>query len=129
MDRDPKVPRAHPQKVVAKRGWQYTLDQSPEEDKAETMDWPTEWDIEGELNDEWAVGERQPQGLHFTPKVAPSFDGRMSGFAYEEAIDCWLDITTLAPDKWAPSLKARLVGDASIYKPLLDRDMLKDPND
>ena len=33
------------------------------------------------------------------------------------------------PDKWAPSLKARLVGDASIYKPLLDRDMLKGPND
>ena len=36
------------------------------------MDWPTEWDIEGELNDAWAVDERQPQGLHFTPKVAPS---------------------------------------------------------
>ncbi len=51
------------------------------------------------------------------PKVAPSFDGRVSWFAFEEAIDDWLDITTLAPDKWAPSLKARLVGDASIYKP------------
>ena len=93
------------------------------------MDWPTEWDIEGELNDAWAVAERQPQGLHFTPKVAPSFDGRISWFAYEEAIYDWLDITTLAPDKWAPSLKARLVGYASIYKPLLDRDMLNnDPN-
>ena len=44
-------------------------------------------------------------------------------------MDDWLDITTLAPDKWAPGLKARLVGYASIYKPLLDRDMLKDPND
>ncbi len=87
------------------------------------MDWPTEWDIEGELNDAWAVDERQPQGLHFTPKVAPSFDGRISWFAYEEAIDDWLDITTLAPDKWAPSLQARLVGDASIYNPRLDRDM------
>ena len=40
-----------------------------------------------------------------------------------------LDITTLAPDKWAPVLKARLVGDASMYKPLLDRESLRDPND
>ena len=90
------------------------------------MDWPTEWDIEGELNDAWAVDERQPQGLHVTPKVAPSFDGRTSWFAYEEAIDYWLDITTLALDKWAPSLKAILVGDASIYKLLLDRESLRD---
>ena len=93
------------------------------------IDWPTEWDTEGEINDAWAVDERQPQGLHFTPKVAPSFDGRTSWFAYEEAIDDWLDITTLAPDKWAPSLKARLVGDASIYKPLLHRENLRDPKD
>ena len=74
------------------------------------IDWPTEWDTEGELNDAWAVDERQPQGLHFTQKVAPSFDGRTSWFAYEEAIGDWLDITTLAPDKWAPSLNAILVG-------------------
>ena len=80
--------------MVAKRSWQYTLDQSPEEDKAETMDWPTERDIEGELHDVWAIGEREPQGLHFTQKVAPSFDGRISWFAYEEAIDDWLDMTT-----------------------------------
>ena len=64
-----------------------------------------------------------------TPKVAPSFDGRTSWFAYEEAIYDWLDITTLAPDKWAPSLKARLVGYARIYKPLLDRESLRYPND
>ena len=68
---------------------------------------------------------RQPQGLQFTPKVAPSFDGRISWFAFEEAIDDWLDIATLAPDKWAPSVKARLVGDASIYKPLLDREIFQ----
>jgi len=93
------------------------------------IDWPTEWDTERELNDIWGVDERQPQGLHVTPKVAPSFDGRTSWFAYEEAIYDWLDITTLARDNWAPSLKARLVGDASIHKPLLDRESLRDPND
>ena len=90
---------------------------------------PQRWVTEGEFNDAWAVGERQPQVLHFTQKVAQSFDGRIYWFAFEEAMDDWLHITTLAPDKWAPSLKARLVGYASIYKPLLDRDMLKDPND
>ena len=35
------------------------------------IDLPTEWDTEGELNDAWAVDERQPRGLHFTPHVAP----------------------------------------------------------
>ena len=126
----PKIPRAHPQNVVAKlSGWQYTLDQPLEEDKEERIDWPPEWDTEGELNDAWAVDERQPQGLHFTPKVAPSLDGRISWFAFEEAIYDWLDIAKLAPDTWALSLKAILVGDASIYKTLLDRERLRDPND
>ena len=31
-------------------------------------------------------------------KVAPSFDSRISWFAFEEATDDWLDIATLAPD-------------------------------
>ena len=100
-----------------------------EEDTEDTIGWPTEWDTEGEFNVAWAVDERQPQGLHCTPNVAPSFDGRNSWFAYEEAIYDWLDITTLAPDKWAPSLMAILAGHASIYKPLLDRESLRDPND
>ena len=80
-------------------------------------DWPTEWDMDNEINHAWAVDERQHQGLQFTSKVAPSFDGRISWFAFEEAIYDWLDSTTLTPDKWAPSLKSRLVGDASIYIP------------
>ena len=59
-------------------------------------DWPTEWDMENDMNDEWAGDERQPQGLQYTPKVAPSFDGRISWFAFEEAIYALQDITTLA---------------------------------
>ena len=62
-----------------------------------------------------------------TPKIPPAFDGRGSWFAYEEAIDDWLDITTLDSEKQGPSLKNRLYGDAAIYKPLLDRDLLNDP--
>ena len=40
-----------------------------------------------------------------TPKIPPAFDGRSSWFAYEEAIDDWLDITTLPAEKHGPSLK------------------------
>ena len=35
----------------------------------------------------------------------------------------------MTPKTLAPSLKPRLVGDASIYKPLVDRDRPKDPNE
>ena len=96
---------------------------------AKMTDWPNEWEIENETHDAWADDERQPQGIQFTPKVAPSVAGRISWFAFEEAIDGWLDIATLTPERWAPSLKARLVGYASIYKPLVDREILRDPNE
>ena len=59
-----------------------------------------------------------------TPKIPPAFNGRSSWFAYEEAIDDWLDITTLSKDKLGPSLKNRLYEDATIYKPLLERETL-----
>ena len=76
-------------------------------------DWPNELDQDSALFDAWAADERQPQGLQFTPEVALSFDGRASWFAFEEAMDEWLDIATLTPEAWAPSLKARLVGESS----------------
>ena len=59
-----------------------------------------------------------------TPKIPPAFDGRSSWFAYEEAIDDWLDITVLPNSKLGPSLKNRLYLDAAIYKPLLEREHL-----
>ena len=62
-----------------------------------------------------------------TTKVPPSFDGRQSWFAYEEAVDDWCDITELDPDKRGPALRNRLTDDALVYKPLLDRDLLRDP--
>ena len=76
----------------------------------------------------FASGDTAGPGLQSTPKIPPSFDGRSSWFAYEEALDDWVDITTLAPEKLGPSLKNRLVGDAAVYKPLLDRDLLRDPD-
>ena len=62
-----------------------------------------------------------------TTKIPPMFDGRMSWFQYEEAIDDWCDITELDADKRAPALRNRLEGEAAVYKPLLDRTRLRDP--
>ena len=87
----------------------------------------TEWDQEKDSFEAFAIEERNPMGLQSTPKIPPSFGGRISWFAFEEAVDDWLDITTLAPEKQAPSLKNRLTGDAVIYKPLLDREILRNP--
>ena len=68
-----------------------------------------------------------PHGLQSTPKIAPGFDGRISWFTYEEAIDDWLDVSVLPDEKLGPSLRNRLYGEAAIYKPYLDRQRLKDP--
>ena len=62
-------------------------------------DWPNELDQDSEMFGAWAADERRPQGLQFTPKVAPSFDGNTSWFAFEEAIGDWLDITTLTAEQ------------------------------
>ena len=64
-----------------------------------------------------------------TTKVAPAYDGRTSFFAFEDAIDDWCDITELEPEKRGPALQNRLEGEAQQYKRLLDREMLRDPND
>ena len=63
-----------------------------------------------------------------TTKVPPAYDGRSSWFAYEDAIDDWVDITELEPEKQGPALRNRLEGEAAwiaIHKRLLDREKLK----
>ena len=63
-----------------------------------------------------------------TTKVPPGFDGKTSWFAFEDAIDDWCDITELEAEKWGPALRNRLEGEASVYKRLLDREQLREPN-
>ena len=65
------------------------------------------------------------QHYGITTKIPPAFDGKTSWFQYEELIDDWVDLTTLATDKHGPALKNRLTGEAAVYKKLLDRDILK----
>ena len=69
--------------------------------------------------------EELPAGALFTTKIAPAFNGRTSWFAYEELIEEYLDTTILNGDKIGPALRSRLIGDAAVYKPLFDRDLLK----
>ena len=78
-------------------------------------------------------GNPQTSNIHMTQqmttKVAPAYDGRTSFFAFEDAIDDWCDITELEAEKRGPALRNRPEGDASQYKRLLDRDLLRDPNE
>ena len=68
------------------------------ENLREMADWPNELDQNNELYDAWAADERRPQGLQFTPNLAPSFDERTSWLSFEAANDDWLDMTTLTPE-------------------------------
>ena len=70
-----------------------------------------------------------PHGASMSPKVPPSYDGRGSWFAFEELVADWVDSATLDKDKRGPALKNRLAGDAAVYKPMLGRDKLKDPDE
>ena len=60
-------------------------------------------------------------GGGITTKIPPLSDGSTSWFKNEGMIDDWLDLTVFEAEKRGPALKNRLVGDAEMYKGLLDR--------
>lgn len=64
-----------------------------------------------------------------TSKVPPAYNGTTSWFQFEELVDDWVDITELDAEKRGPALRNRLEGDAAVYKPLLDWEALRDPED
>ena len=68
---------------------------------------------------------KSQQSVELMSKIPPLFDGPTSWFKYEELIDDWLTLTQHEAGKCGPTLKNRLVGDASIYKKLLDRESLR----
>ena len=49
-------------------------------------------------------------------------------FACENAIDDWCNMTELESEKWGPALRNRLEGEAPVFKRLLDREELRQPN-
>ena len=66
--------------------------------------------------------------LSMTPKQPPLFNGRISWFRYEDAVDEWVTLTSVEkPEKWGPLLRSRLIGDAAIYRNMLDPTLLQDP--
>ena len=58
-----------------------------------------------------------------TVKTLPLFSKSTSWLKYEEIIDAWLDLKQLEDGKRGPALKNRLVGDAAMYKGLLDQTL------
>ena len=63
-----------------------------------------------------------------TTKVPPGFDGRTLWFTHDEASDEWCDITELDPVNRGPALRSRLEGEAAIYKYMLYRERLNNPD-
>ena len=55
--------------------------------------------------DAWAADAVQMAGAQMSTKIAPPFNGTQSWFAYEQAIDDWITMTTLDPEKHGPSLR------------------------
>ena len=99
-----------------------------------SMDFENEYEPNDDY-ESYAMRQRmQPHGgqlmmtTQVTTKVPPGFDGKTSWFAFEDAIDDWCDITELESERWGPALRNRLEGEASVYKRLLDRDELRQPN-
>ena len=66
-----------------------------------------------------------PHGVLMSTKIPPAWNGRGSWFAYEEMVNDWVDSCALDEKKRGPELKNRLCDDAAVYKPMLDRDKLK----
>ena len=96
-----------------------------------------DWDVYDEPSTSYAVrhgkgplGSYNPTGVTttITTKIPPSFDGSQSWFAYETAIDEWVDLTELSEEKQGPALRARLEGEAARIKEFLGRDRLKQKN-
>ena len=95
-------------------------------------DWQEQEDMMRDLADPYDAYGVADDAQHFqfgsTPKLATAFGGTTGWFAFEEAIDDWLDITMLPAEQHGPSLeKNRLFGEAATYKAMFDRDRLTDP--
>ena len=67
--------------------------------------------------------------LSMTAKQPPSYDRKVSCFTHEELVDDWVTITQVEASKRGPLLKSRLMGDAHMYKAVLQNDLLQDPEE
>ena len=91
-------------------------------------DWMHELGTDTDHYDSWVADETTSQGLQFILTVAPSFDGRVSWFSFEEAVDDWLGITPLTQEQWAPSLKGKIDRRSNVIQATLG-EKLKDPSE
>eukprot|EP00975_Prorocentrum_lima_P042507 8929696-Prorocentrum_lima.AAC.1 len=59
-----------------------------------------------------------------TTKIPPSFDGRMSWFAFEELVRDWIDCCAVEKASRGPLLKNRQTGSAALHKQMMNRELL-----
>ena len=64
--------------------------------------------------------------LSMTARQPPSRDGKASWLRYKELVDGWTTFTTIEASKRGPLLKSRLMGEAYMYKEVLDNELLQD---
>ena len=88
---------------------------------------PAETQRKNGRNYAWIMSRRvdrskKKQEVEHNEDSTSLFDASTSWFKFEELIDDWLDLTVLEAEKRGPALKNRLVGDAEMYKGLLDRE-------
>ena len=75
----------------------------------------------------FATGEL-PHGAVMSTTVPPNWNGRGSWFAFEELVYDWENGCTLDKALRGPAFKNRLHDEAQVFKPMLNRDLLKDEN-
>ena len=73
----------------------------------------SEEDVLFQEHDTWAVDAIQTATTQMSVKIAPPFNGAGSWFAYEQAIDDWVTMTTLDPAKHGPNLKNMVQAEGS----------------
>ena len=110
--------------------WYYANTAQDQSDQAlESRDYDDAVDKEDEEYMAMAAGNtfgnELPPGQLMSTKVPPAWDGTGSWFNFEELVMDWQDITVLSEDKQGPALRNRLLGEAAVYTPMLDRDKLK----
>eukprot|EP00975_Prorocentrum_lima_P063010 12888909-Prorocentrum_lima.AAC.1 len=69
-----------------------------------------------------------PPGALMTAKIPPSFDGRMSWFAFEELVRDWIDCGAVDKASRGPLLTNRLTGSAAWHKQMMNRELLMNPD-
>eukprot|EP00971_Amphidinium_carterae_P108321 2144831-Amphidinium_carterae.1 len=87
------------------------------EEWADGSEWTEDWIYAVEGPEE----QEDPEYAAYPANAgAGGYNGTTTWFAFEEAVEDWLDITELEDARRGPALKARLEGAAYMYRAILN---------